>query len=187
MEDREIVALYWDRSEAAVAETQARYGPYCLAIARRILGSGEDAEECVNDVWLAAWNSIPPHRPACLSAYLGKLARRTAVSRLERSGAAKRGGGEAALSIEELSECVPGRWSVEGALEGQRLSEAISDYLRGLPDVKRRVFLHRYWYARPVREIAARFGFSETKVANMLSRTRKGLRRYLEHEDLYHG
>ena len=62
MEDREIVALYWDRSEAAVAETQARYGPYCLAIARRILGSGEDAEECVNDVWLAAWNSIPPHR-----------------------------------------------------------------------------------------------------------------------------
>ena len=177
MEDREIVALYWDRSEAAVAETQARYGPYCLAIARRILGSGEDAEECVNDVWLAAWNRIPPHRPACLSAYLGKLARRTAVSRLERSGAAKRGGGEAALSIEELSECVPGRWSVEG----------ISDYLRGLPDVKRRVFIYRYWYACPVREIASRFGFSETKVANMLSRTRKGLRQYLEQEDLYHG
>lgn len=187
MDDNDIVALYWDKSERALTETQAKYGAYCRAIAQRILGSGEDAEECAADTWLAAWNSIPPHRPENLSAYLGKLTRRIALKRLERRTAARRGGGEAALSLEELSECVSDTRSVESALEEKQLAAAISAYLRTLPVIKRRVFVCRYWHAYSVREIAERFGFSETKVANMLSRTRKGLRQYLEKEDLYHG
>ena len=187
MDDSGIVDLYWSRSEAAVAETAAKYGPYCRSIALGILGDSGDAEECANDALLAAWNSIPPHRPAALSAYLGKLTRRIAVNRLERRTAAKRGGGEGALSLEELSECVPDRRSAEGALEEQRLAAAVSAWLRTLPAEKRRVFVLRYWHAYPIRDIAARLGFSETKVANMLSRARKGLRQYLEKEDLYHG
>lgn len=184
MEDSGIVELYWSRSETAITETAAKYGAYCRAIAGRILGSEQDAEECVTDAWLAAWNSIPPHRPANLSAYLGKLTRRIAVTRLESAAAAKRGGGEAAVSIEELAECLPGGRTVERELEEKRLAAAISDYLRSLSAEKRRVFVCRYWHAYSVREIARRFGFSETKVANMLSRTRKGLRQYLEKEDL---
>lgn len=183
MEDSGIVDLFWSRSESALTETAAKYGPYCRAIALRILGSGEDAEECVNDALLAAWNSIPPHRPAALSAYLGKLTRRAAINRLEYAGAAKRGGGEAALSVEELAPVLPDRWSVEGALEEKRLAAALSDWLRRLPAVKRRVFICRYWYALPVRDIADKFGFSETRTANMLSRLRKELRQYLEKED----
>lgn len=182
MEDAEIVALYWSRSEQAVAETAAKYGGYCRAIAHRILTDAGAAEETVNDTWLAAWNAIPPHRPEVLSAFLGKLTRRIAVNRWQARSAEKRGGGEAALSIDELKECIPVLDGPEQELAGKELSAAISRYLHTLPPEKRRAFVCRYWHACPVREIAARFGWSESKTASMLSRVRAGLKAYLEKE-----
>ena len=185
MEDKDIVALYLRRDADAVAETQAKYGAYCRAVARRLLGDEADAEECVSDAMLAAWNSIPPHEPERLQTYLAKLTRRIAVNRLEERMAQKRGGGEAAISMEELAAAIPGGEGPEDAAEAKRLSACISAFLRTLPEEKRRVFVCRYWYAMGVKEIAQRFGFSETKTANMLSRTRKGLKQYLMKEGFF--
>ena len=188
MTDDGIVELYWARSAQAIPATDAQYGRYCRRIACNILRCAEDAEECVNDAYLAAWNSIPPHRPANLAAFLGKLTRRIALNRLSRRNAAKRGG-EAALSIDELAECLPAGRTVEQEVEqemqAKALSRAISRYLYALPREKRRVFVCRYWYCSSVKEISALFGFSETKTANMLSRIRSGLKRALEKEALF--
>lgn len=107
MEDSAIVTLYWQRSEQAIAESDTKYGPYCGHIAYGLLQNSEDAQECVSDTWLAAWNAMPPHRPAVLRLFLGKLTRRLSLQRLRRQGRLKRGGGEAALALEELGDCVP--------------------------------------------------------------------------------
>lgn len=184
MDDREIVALYLARSEQALAETQGKYGPYCRAIAQRLLEDDGAAEETVNDALLAAWNAIPPHRPEKLPAFLGKLTRRIAVNRWQARAAGKRGGGETALCLDELEECVPAGGGPEGELAGKELSAAVSRWLRTLGAEKRRAFVLRYWYACPVKEIAVKFGWSETKTANLLSRLRAGLRAFLEKEDL---
>lgn len=182
MEDSEIVSLYWSRSEQAVAEAESKYGGYCRAIARRLLGDDGRVEETVNDVWLAAWDAIPPHRPERLSTFLGKLTRRIAVNRWQTENTQKRGGGETALSLEELAECLSAHSGPEHVLEEKELSSAVSQWLRTLSDEKRRAFILRYWYALPVKEISARFGWSETKTANLLSRARAGLKAYLERE-----
>ena len=107
MEDSAIVTLYWQRSEQAIAESDTKYGPYCGHIAYGLLQNSEDTQECVSDTWLAAWNAMPPHRPAVLRLFLGKLTRRLSLQRLRRQGRLKRGGGEAALALEELGDCVP--------------------------------------------------------------------------------
>lgn len=182
MEDERIVELYWARSERAIAETASKYGGYCYAIAYRILGDSQDADESVNDTFMGAWNSIPPQRPAVLSTYLGKITRRIAINRLESKYAEKRGGGEVCMSINELSECLPTNTTVEDEVEGRMLSSVISSYLRSLPDHKRRVFVCRYWYAYSIDEISALFGYSRTKTANMLARVRSGLKVWLEKE-----
>lgn len=184
MEDAEIVKLYLARSERAVAETQSKYGPYCRAIALRLLGDTGEAEEAVNDAWLAAWNAIPPHQPERLSAFLGKLTRRIAVNRWQARGAQKRGGGETALCLDELGEIVSQQGGPEGELAGKELSTAVNRWLRTLSAEKRRAFLLRYWHALPVKEIAEKFGWSETKTANLLSRARADLKAYLEKEEL---
>lgn len=184
MEDAEIIKLYLARSERAVAETQSKYGPYCRAIALRLLGDAGEAEEAVNDAWLAAWNAIPPHQPERLSAFLGKLTRRIAVNRWQARGAQKRGGGETALCLDELGEIVSQYGEPEGELAGKELSAAVNRWLRTLSVEKRRAFLLRYWHALPVKEIAEKFGWSETKTANLLSRARADLKAYLEKEEL---
>lgn len=183
MEDAEIVALYWERSERALEESQAKYGARCRAIAGRLLGGdSREAEEAVNDTLLAAWNAIPPHRPENLFTFLAKLTRRIAVNRWQAGSARKRGGGETALCLDELGECVPAQGGPEQTLEAKELSAAVSRWLGDLSAEKRRAFLLRYWYALPVKEIAEKFGWSETKTANLLSRARAGLRTYLERE-----
>lgn len=184
MEDAEIVKLYLVRSERAVAETQSKYGPYCRAIAQRLLGDAGETEEAVNDTWLAVWNAIPPHRPENLSAFLGKLTRRVAVNRWQARNAQKRGGGETALCLHELGEIVSPSGGPDGELAGKELSAAVNRWLRTLSDEKRRAFVLRCWYACPVKEIAARFGWSETKTANLLSRARADLKAYLKKEEL---
>ena len=185
MEDKQIVDLYWQRSERAVTETQQKYGSYCYAIANRILGDPEDARETVNDTYLGAWNSIPPHKPLVLSSYLGKLTRRYALKRRERQSAQKRGSGEAALALEELSGCIPAGDSPQHHVEQRELTASLDRFLGTLPVVQRQVFVCRYWYLEPVADIAKRFGFSQSKVKSMLHRLRKQLKQHLEREGLY--
>jgi len=182
VDDAEIVALYLARSEQALAETQGKYGAYCRTIALGLLGDAGAAEETVNDVWLAAWNAIPPHRPEKLGTFLGKLTRRVAVNRWQARSAQKRGGGETALCLDELGECLTAQGGPEGELAGKELSAALSRWLRTLGAEKRRAFVLRYWYALPVKEVAGKFGWSVTKTTNILSRLRAGLKAFLEQE-----
>lgn len=182
MNDEKIVDLYWARAEQAIEETSAKYGKYCYSIAYNILADAEDAEESVNDAYLGAWNSMPPHRPSLLSAFLGKLTRRIAIDRWRRRGAAKRGG-ELAAALEELNECVPSRENVEQALLAADLEKRIDTFVNELPAAERRVFLCRYWYMDSVSAICRQFGYSPGKVKVMLHRTRKALRACLEKEE----
>ena len=182
MEDSAIVALYWQRSEQAIAESDTKYGPYCGHIAYGLLQNSEDAQECVSDTWLAAWNAMPPHRPSVLRLFFGKLTRRLSLQRLRYQGRLKRGGGETALALEELGECVPGGSDAQAAMESHELVRLLNRFLAGLPAPQRQVFLARYWYGAAVKDIARQFGFSESKVKSMLHRTREKLRLTLEKE-----
>lgn len=182
MEDNRIVALYWERSERALEETAAQYGNYCYSIAYNILRSHEDAEESVNDTYADAWNTIPPHRPAVLSTFLGKITRRVSIDRWRRRSADKRGGGEMPLVLEELEECIAAGAAVERQVERQLLAEVVNTFVKGLPRTERQVFLCRYWYLDSVGDIGRRFGFSQSKVKSMLHRTREKLRVILKEE-----
>lgn len=179
MEDSEIIKLYWSRNQLAIPETAQKYGGYCSAIAGNILGSREDAEECVNDVYLTAWNTMPPQKPGILSAFLGKITRNLSLNRWRQNHAQKRGGGEIALVLEELAECVSGTENVEQEADRQELAEAINSFLELLPAEKRRMFLLRYWYAEPVNIIANRLDVSENHVSVTLHRLRRKLWDYL--------
>ena len=184
MEDSQIIDLYWQRSADAIAETSAKYGSYCHAIALRILGSRLDAEECVNDTWIGAWNAMPVHRPAYLSVFLGKITRRAACSRLEALRAEKRGGGELPLVLEELADCIPAGTDPAREMEEAELAREVDRFLRRLPERPCNVFLRRYWYAEPIADIAIRYGMREGAVKASLFRTRQKLRNYLEEEGL---
>ena len=184
MEDRQIVELYWARSEEAIPATQRKYGPYCRTVAYNILANDQDTEECLNDTWLRAWNSMPDHKPTHLAPYLAKLTRWLSLNRLRAQDRLKRGGGETALALEELSEALPGGQDAQHALEVRELSAAVRRFLDGLKETERAVFLSRYWYMLPVKEIAGRFGFSQNRVSTMLHRTRRKLQDYLREEGL---
>lgn len=181
MEDREIKELFRKRSEAALSETEKKYGRYCLYIAERILGSAADAEEIVNDAYLKAWNTIPPQDPESLKSYLGMLCRQLALDRYERDHAAKRGG-QTALVLDELEEVLPDENGGSDPAESAALTAAMDAFLASLPDRTRKVFLRRYWYAAPISEIAAEYGMRESGVTVLLLRTRKKLKDFLEKE-----
>ena len=185
MDNDALVALYWARSERAIAESEAQYGAYCRSIARRILENREDAEEAVNDTWIGAWQSIPPSRPECLMTYLGKLTRRIALSRLRERNAKKRGSGAVALALHELDDCIPAGQDSESGVVLRELSERIDRFLLTLPETERCVFLCRYWYLDSVSDVSARFGFSQSKVKSMLQRTRDKLRAQLQKEGYF--
>ena len=182
MDDKQIVDLYFARQEQAVAETAKKYGNYCFSIARNILFNRADAEETVNDTYIGAWNSIPPHRPAILSTYLGKITRRLALKRWTANRAQKRGGGEAALALDELAGCIPSDFDMESQMEMAELTGILNHFVRNLPKMERDVFLCRYWYLDSIEAIARRFDFSHSKVKSMLSRTRKKLYAHLQKE-----
>ena len=184
MDDASIIELYWARAERAIAETDAVYGRFCYRIAHNILFDPQDAEESVNDTWLAAWNAMPPHRPSCLKMFLAKLTRRISVSRLRHSTAAKRGGGEVELALDELAECVSAPGGVELELEARELEQAISRFVRSLPETERTLFIGRYWLVYPVNELARRLGLKPGTARSALSRTRKSLKEYLCKEEL---
>lgn len=185
MEDSELVERYWKRDTAAIAETERKYGRFCFSVAGNILHDPEDARECVNDTYLAAWNAITPHRPENLCTFLGKITRRLALKKRRDSAAQKRGGGKTALSVEELEECIPNGSCIDEAADAAELTEIINAFLETLSVQERRVFLRRYWYCDPIRDISDRYGYRESKVKMMLKRTRDKLRDYLRKEDIW--
>lgn len=182
VEDARIIQLFWERQESAIEQTRNKYGAYCRSIALRILNNNPDAEECVNDTYLAAWNAMPPQRPNVLSAFLGKITRNLSLKRYRASVAQKRGGGQVALSLDELEECVVGASGADDRLQAEELARLLNRFLACLPAEQRRIFMCRYWHFDSVAEIAARFGCSESKVKMTLKRTRQKLADHLGKE-----
>ncbi len=182
MEDRAIVQLYFARDQSAIAETEEKYGPYLMRVAKNVLENREDAEECVNDTYISAWNAMPPHFPDALRAFLGKITRRISLNRLRERMAYKRGGGRAAVAIEELSEILPDDRDTEGSVEAGELADTLNGFLKGLSKNERDFFLRRYWYFDSVADIARASGTSEGTVKSSLHRTRKKLKNHLERE-----
>lgn len=184
MDDQQILDLYWSRSEIAVSETAKKYGKYCHCIAYNILGNDQDSEECVNDTLLKAWRSIPPQRPDKLAIFLGKITRNLSLDRYRRRSADKRGGGQVSLALEELADCLPVRDPADGIIEQMVLTDILNRFLGSLPEMNRNIFLRRYWYFSSTTEIAAQYGFSESKVKMVLHRLRKQLGALLEKEGI---
>ena len=184
MEDSEILSLYWQRSDRAIAESDRKYGHYCNTIAFNICGSREDAEECVSDTWLTAWNQIPPKRPGILSAFFGTITRNRAINYVRSARREKRGGGQTVLALSELEQCVASPGTVEQALEGKELETGIRSFVSGLRPEEKNIFLARYYYLAPVDQIARRLGCSRSKVKTTLYRLRMRLQTYLKEEGL---
>ena len=185
MEDGDIIVLYLERNQEAIAETEKKYGRYCYSIAYNILYNAEDAEESVNDALMNAWNSIPPHMPSILSAFMGKLTRYVSLKKWRYARTQKRGGGEIALAYEELSDCIPGNKSVDEELQEKELAEIIDCFLDELPAAERHIFICRYWYFADISTISKQFGFSSSKVKSMLYRIRKKLLFRLNEEGVF--
>lgn len=179
MDDSKIVQLYWDRNEQALTATSDKYGNYCISIAKNILGNKEDAEECVNDTYMRAWNSLPPHRPNILSTYLGKITRNLSFNLYKRNTADKRGGGEVPVVLDEIVDLVSDTDDVEKEIDRRELVKAIDDFLGKLPADKRSIFICRYWYFDSISNIASRFGMTNNYVSVLLNRLRLKLHNYL--------
>ena len=183
MSDDALLSLFFQRDERALSETGQAHGTACRAVAYRLLGSAEDAEECWSDALYKAWNAIPPERPLHFRAYLLKLTRAAAIDRLRAETAEKRGGGAYPLILDELAECLPGGERPEAAAETRALGEAVSRFLRARPRREREIFVRRCFYGESAGEIAARLGMRENSVAVSLRRTRQKLRAALEKEE----
>lgn len=181
MEDKQIIELYFQRSESAISETKSKYGRYCHYIAYNILKSNSDAEECENDTYLKAWHTIPPKRPERLSVYLGKITRNLSLDRYEKNTALKRGGSELTASLDELENTVSG--STE-PLDSFVLRDCLNRFLVSLSKEKRKIFIQRYWYFSPIKDIANENNISQSKVKMTLLRLRNELREFLEKEGI---
>jgi RNA polymerase sigma-70 factor (ECF subfamily) len=179
MDDNTIIDLFWQRSEDALSAVADRFGSYCRVIANNILRSDADAEECVNETWLNAWNAIPPARPGKLKAFLGRITRNLALNRYEASRSRKRGGGSVALALDELAE-LPAPETAEAG----EITRVINDFLDSEPSENAGVFVKRYWYLMEIRQIAAETGYSESKITSLLFRMRGRLKQQLESEGL---
>lgn len=179
MQDEKIVELYFNRDELALKETESKYGRYLFKIAYSILSDISDSEESVNDTYLSAWNSIPPHRPVVLSTYLSKLTRRISIDIFRKRTSKKRIDSQFALSVSELEECIDSKESVEENMENKELVCAINEFLRSLNKEARALFVGRYYFCDSLKEVAKYVGVSESKAKTTLYRTRLRLREYL--------
>lgn len=184
MEDAEIIELFFRRSEQALRELDAKYGKACHALARSITGSPEDAEECVSDAYLGAWNAIPPARPDPLRAYVLRIVRNLSLKRLSQRGAARRGGAYAE-ALQELEGVLSAPDTAETALEAKELVRLMEGFLDTLRRENRVIFLRRYWFGDPYAEIARRTGISEKNVSVRLTRMRRQLKEYLRKKGGY--
>lgn len=183
MDDSQIIELYFAREEQAIRATDEKYGKVCLHTANNLLPNREDAEECVNDTYLTAWNQIPPTRPRILPAFLCKIVRNLSLKRLEQNNALKRSP-EMLISFDDLS-CVLPDHRIDSEMQEEQLGWIISEFLRTEKQDARNVFLRKYWFFDSISEISRMYGYSETKVKSMLLRTRTRLRDYLKKEGIY--
>jgi RNA polymerase sigma-70 factor (ECF subfamily) len=179
IKDTAILELYETRCESAISETQKQYGAYCMSIAMNILQNREDAEECVNDTFLKAWNAIPPERPNVFAAFIGRITRNLSLDRYKSNKTAKRGGGETALLLSEMKTCIPDARNVEREVESKDLTRIIEDYLDTIREEDSAFFVRRYWHGEAVAQIAAKLGVSVSRINTSLHRTRKKLKTYL--------
>lgn len=179
MNDKRIIELFFERSEKAISELSSRYGGTVLRIAQNLLHNRQDAEECANDTYLSVWNAIPPQRPESLTAFVCKIARNTAINRLQYDHAQKRGG-ENEACFEELQECIPSGESAEARYEASFISELIDEFLDTLSKKNRMIFVRRYWYQDPIKDIAAETELTEGTVRTRLTRLRDKLKEFLE-------
>lgn len=184
MEDREIIELYWSRDQQAVVESDSKYGAFCGSMARNILGSLQDAEECVNDTWHRAWDTIPPQRPGSLRAYFGRIIRNLSIDRWRRNRAQKRGDG-LELMLSELEDCIPGGNTPQQELENREITKALEDWLRTLSREERAIFLRRYWYGTGVGELAAQWSCTPNRMSQRLFKLRRGLKVYLQEREVF--
>ena len=182
MTDSQLIALFWDRNEDAIRETDAAYGRRLYVISNQILCQRQEAEESVSDTYMKAWETMPPQRPLYFFAYLAKICRNFSLSRLQWNSAAKRSAEVVSLT-QEMAECIPDR-SMEQRLEREALGQLLNCFLESLSRDNRLIFLRRYWYADSIREIADRYGITESKVKTQLHRTRKKLQLFLEKEGI---
>ena len=184
MDDQQIIELFWKRDEAAISGSHAKYGIPLKRISFRILSSHEDSEECLNDTYMKAWTSIPPQRPGCLFAYLGRIIRNLSLNRWQKNRAEKRGGPANCLLLSELSECIPSPRTVEHETDETFLTETLVSWLRGLPAGSRVLFLRRYWYGDSLSELAEACGIPVGRLAGRMFRLRKSLKIFLEKEGI---
>ena len=184
MNDEGIIKLFFAREEAAISETDKKYGSYCRRLTLNILESREDSEECVNDTYMKLWNTIPPKRPGSLGAFAAAVARNAALNMLRGRTSEKRGGGDTCVPFDEISECLPSAQSVESAVDEKELINALNRFLGSLDSRKRKIFMKRYFHFFTMSEIASDTGMSEENVRTVLFRTREKLRVFLEKEGI---
>lgn len=180
MQDSEIIALYNERNEAAIKETDAKYGGYAFSVANNILCNREDSEECLNDAYLAVWNSIPPQNPQSLKLFLAKIVRNLSFNRYKAKNRDKRGGGEVELALDELGEIAS--YSESADFDREKFSVCMNTFLRNISARECNVFIRRYFYAQNIESIARKCGMKADNVYAVLSRTRKKLKAYLQKE-----
>ena len=180
MDDKTIIELLWNRVESVIETLAARFGRRLRATAQNILGSVRDAEEAVNDTYLAVWNAVPPHRPDPLPGFVYRIGRNQALNR-RRANLAGRRSANYDLSLDELAGCIPGP-ALEETLEARELGRAMDTFLDTISRESRVIFLRRYWFGDSVRDIARGLGMTENAVSVRLSRTREKLRTYLNKE-----
>lgn len=183
MKDEQIVALFWEKDEAAIRNSDAKYGKTLHRISFNILSNREDSEECVNDTYVKAWNAIPPNRPVRLLAWLGRITRNLSLNRFYENHAGKRGG-QAAVLLSELSDCIPAGQTVEEEIEGKLLTEAIVRWLEDRSGEERALFLGRYWFGDSLASLAALTGTDPGRLAGRMFRLRQSLKDALEKEGI---
>jgi len=184
MTDDKIIDLFWQRDESAVKELSAKYSGYLGVICGNILKNSEDREECLNDTWLRAWNSIPPQKPRNLRIYLAKITRNLAFDRYKRQTAAKRGSGDTELILEELENCISHIDNVEKTVISKEIGIAINEFLKTLSERDRNIFIRRYFFAESSETIAKRYALTVNNIMVILTRTRMKLKNYLEKGEL---
>ena len=185
MLDEKIVEMYWSRSEDAITETSKKYGHYCHSIAYNILRNHADSEECVNDTYLSAWNSMPTKRPSKLGAFLAVITRNISLKKYNYYSAKKRGGTQVPLVLDELLDCVSGNDTTEDIIETMHFEKVLNDFLESLSEQSRNIFVCRYWHLLSVKEIAVKYKMTESNVKVSLHRARNALKIILEKEGIY--
>jgi len=177
-----IIDLYFNRDEKAVDETAKKYGNYCFTISKNILKNESDAQECVNDTYLKAWNNIPPTKPSKLGIFLGRITRNLSLDRYKFNRTKKREGSEFEVLLTELEECISGDLSVEEEFDANLAIEIINEWLLSQLPLNRKIFVRRYWHAESIKDLVNNYEVSESKVKSILFRMRKNLKVHLREE-----